>query len=83
MAARGIASWGECLATKWVMTTTSTLRFWPRRALPHSSGIHGLEFFFVTSQALSCSAIYFAEGCGKSVTVRIKGKGGEIFLDAG
>jgi len=36
---------------------------------PHSSGIHGLEFFFVTSQALSCGAIYFAEACGKSVTV--------------
>jgi hypothetical protein len=36
---------------------------------PHSSGIHGLEFFFVTSQALSCGAIYFAEVCGKSVTV--------------
>jgi hypothetical protein len=28
-----------------------------------------LEFFFVTSKALFCSAIYFAEACGKSVTV--------------
>jgi hypothetical protein len=28
-----------------------------------------MEFFFVTSKALFCSAIHFAEACGKSVTV--------------
>jgi hypothetical protein len=46
----------------------STLRF-AAACPPRSSGIQGLEFFFVTSKALFCSAIYFAEACGKSVTV--------------
>ena len=33
----------------------------------------------MTSKALSCGAIYFAETCGKSITV---GKDDELFLDA-
>jgi hypothetical protein len=50
----------------------STLRF-AAACPPRSSGIQGLEFFFVTSKALFCSAIYFAEACGKSVTVERAG----------
>jgi hypothetical protein len=46
----------------------STLRF-AAACPPHFSGIQGVEFFFVTSKALFCSAIHFAEACGKSVTV--------------
>ena len=46
----------------------STLRF-AAACSPRSSRIKGLEFFFVTGKALFCSAIYFAEACGKSVTV--------------
>jgi hypothetical protein len=47
---------------------TSTLRF-AAACSPRFSGIQGSPFFFVTSEALFCSAIHFAKACGKSVTV--------------
>jgi hypothetical protein len=57
MAARGIAG-GECaLATSRMAHEHAAVR---RGVLSPFSGIQGLEFFFVTSKALFCSAIYFA-----------------------
>lgn len=67
MAARGIAGGEYALATSGMATHKHAA---VRRGVPpRSSGIQGVEFFFVTSKALFCSAMYFAEACSKSVTV--------------
>lgn len=71
MAARGIAVGEYALATSGMATHKHAA---VRRGVPSPflwNSRRGV--LFVTSKALFCSAIYFAEACGKSVTVERAG----------